>query len=152
MGKVELVRGIIRHCSLRINPFFVSGQRHRNSRTTTRTRRLSMGRAVDLSHGSRGFPHPQVHFEQKPKYMHHSLYRGPMECVVQSNTCSLAMDFEFPGDMTWFKANLNGTGFYRVHYPASNWDALILALNTDHRVFTTADRAQLINDAFALAQ
>ncbi|XP_059093631.1 endoplasmic reticulum aminopeptidase 1-like isoform X1 [Tigriopus californicus] len=65
---------------------------------------------------------------------------------------SQTMDFEFPGDMTWFKANLNGTGFYRVNYPASNWDALILALNTDHRVFTPADRAQLINDAFALAQ
>ena len=62
------------------------------------------------------------------------------------------MTFEFPGDMSWFKANLNGTGFYRVNYPMHNWDALSLALNTDHSVFTTADRAQLINDAFSIAQ
>eukprot|EP00095_Tigriopus_kingsejongensis_P000725 snap_masked-scaffold338_size202645-processed-gene-1.10 protein:Tk00725 transcript:snap_masked-scaffold338_size202645-processed-gene-1.10-mRNA-1 annotation:"endoplasmic reticulum aminopeptidase 1" len=64
---------------------------------------------------------------------------------------SQTLEQEFPGDMTWFKANLNGTGYYRVNYPRHNWDALILALNTDHTVFTTADRAQLINDAFALS-
>ena len=59
---------------------------------------------------------------------------------------------EFPGDMLWFKANLNGTGFYRVNYPQENWDSIILALRENHNAFTAADRAQLINDAFSLAQ
>jgi len=58
---------------------------------------------------------------------------------------------ELPGDLEWFKANLNGTGFYRVNYPMANWDALIQALKKDFTILTPADRAQLINDAFALA-
>ena len=59
---------------------------------------------------------------------------------------------EFPADAVWFKANINGTGFYRVNYPEHNWDALIRALDRDHAAFSTADRAQLINDAFALSE
>jgi aminopeptidase N len=62
------------------------------------------------------------------------------------------LDVEFPGDAAWFKANLNGTGFYRVNYPLENWDALIEALQRDHTQFTPADRAQLINDAFSLSE
>ena len=54
--------------------------------------------------------------------------------------------------MQWFKANVNGTGFYHVNYPQDNWEALIRALQRDHTVFSAADRAQLINDAFALSQ
>ena len=59
---------------------------------------------------------------------------------------------EFPGDIKWFKANLNGTGYYRVNYPIHNWDALIAALKKNHLTFTSADRAQLLNDAFSLSQ
>ncbi len=47
---------------------------------------------------------------------------------------------------------MNGTGFYRVNYPLENWDALIESLQRDHTEFSTADRAQLLNDAFALSQ
>ena len=54
--------------------------------------------------------------------------------------------------MTWFKANINGTGFYRVNYPRENWDALTEALIKDHKTFSALDRAQLINDAFALSR
>jgi len=53
--------------------------------------------------------------------------------------------------MKWFKANINGTGFYRVGYPRENWDALVEALIKDHKVFSVADRAQLLNDAFSLS-
>ena len=53
--------------------------------------------------------------------------------------------------MKWFKANINGTGFYRVGYPRENWDSLIHQLVKDHKVFSVADRAQLINDAFSLS-
>lgn len=51
----------------------------------------------------------------------------------------------------WFKANVNATGFYRVNYPKENWDRLINILNTDHMVLSSTDRAQLLDDAFALA-
>jgi len=63
----------------------------------------------------------------------------------------LAIEIEFPGDMKWFKANINGTGFYRVGYPRENWEALSEALIKDFKVFSVADRAQLINDAFSLS-
>ena len=59
---------------------------------------------------------------------------------------------EFPADLTWFKANRNGTGFYRVNYPKENWDALTKALINDHNTFTPADRTQLLNDAFSLSR
>ena len=62
-----------------------------------------------------------------------------------------AIEIEFPADMRWFKANINGSGFYRVGYPRDNWDALVNALIKDHKVFSVADRAQLINDAFSLS-
>ena len=54
--------------------------------------------------------------------------------------------------MTWFKGNVNGTGFYRVNYPRENWDALTQTLIKDHKTFSALDRAQLINDAFALSR
>ena len=63
-----------------------------------------------------------------------------------------ALEIEFPADMTWFKANVNGTGFYRVNYPRENWDALIQKLIEDHNTFSALDRAQLISDAFALSR
>ena len=54
--------------------------------------------------------------------------------------------------MTWFKANVNGTGFYRVNYPKENWDALTKTMMEDHNTFSALDRAQLIGDAFALSR
>ena len=67
--------------------------------------------------------------------------------------CSFsALEIEFPADMIWFKANVNGTGFYRVNYPEQNWDALIQILIKDHNTFSALDRAQLIDDAFALSR
>ena len=63
-----------------------------------------------------------------------------------------AIEVEFPADLTWFKANRNGTGFYRVNYPKENWDALTKALITDHQQFTSSDRTQLLNDAFSLSR
>ena len=54
--------------------------------------------------------------------------------------------------MTWFKANINGTGFYRVNYPNDNWRALIKTMTNDPNTFSALDRAQLIGDAFALSR
>ncbi len=74
----------------------------------------------------------------------------PMQTLILNKSHEL--DIELPGDISWFKANLNGTGFYRVNYPLENWDALVEALQRDHTAITAADRAQLINDAFSLSQ
>ncbi len=62
-----------------------------------------------------------------------------------------AFEVEFPADVMWFKANLNNTGFYRVNYPKHIWDGLTSQLLAEHTIFSTADRAQLINDAFSLS-
>ena len=76
--------------------------------------------------------------------------------ICRRTTCPYfhitALDVEFPADMTWFKANVNGTGFYRVNYPRENWVALTETLKKDHTTFSALDRAQLINDAFALTR
>ncbi|XP_023337481.1 glutamyl aminopeptidase isoform X2 [Eurytemora carolleeae] len=50
----------------------------------------------------------------------------------------------------WIKGNTDGVGFYRVNYPTQIWTMLINQLNTDLSVFSGADRAQLIDDAFSL--
>lgn len=42
-------------------------------------------------------------------------------------------------------------GYYRVNYPIEMWKSLINALIYTRGVFSNADRAHLINDAFALA-
>ena len=63
-----------------------------------------------------------------------------------------ALEIEFPTDMNWFKANVNGTGFYRVNYPKENWDALTDTMIKDHNTFSALDRTQLISDAFALSR
>ena len=52
----------------------------------------------------------------------------------------------------WVKTNLDQIGFYRVHYDLDNWEALTKQLKHKHSVFSTADRANLMQDAFALAR
>jgi glutamyl aminopeptidase len=52
----------------------------------------------------------------------------------------------------WIKFNANTTGVYRVHYDNENWQALIAQLQRNHTVFSVADRAGLLSDAFALAR
>ena len=69
----------------------------------------------------------------------------------QNSISILAYEVEFPADVTWFKANLNNTGFYRVNYPPHIWDGLTNQLLREHTIFSTADRAQLLNDAFSLS-
>lgn len=43
-------------------------------------------------------------------------------------------------------------GFYRVNYDTDNWDALIKQLNDTPSDIHLLNRAQLIDDSFALAQ
>ncbi|XP_059490156.1 uncharacterized protein LOC132205229 [Neocloeon triangulifer] len=54
----------------------------------------------------------------------------------------------------WIVANLQQTGFYRVNYDEQNWHLLALALNTSDGfgTFNVFNRAQLMDDALALAR
>ncbi|VVC40910.1 Hypothetical protein CINCED_3A002040 [Cinara cedri] len=55
-------------------------------------------------------------------------------------------------DSGWFIFNLQSIGFYRVNYEPDNWDALINQLYNDCNVIHVLNRAQLIDDAFNLAE
>ncbi|CAL4084418.1 unnamed protein product [Meganyctiphanes norvegica] len=57
-----------------------------------------------------------------------------------------------PAGSTWIKFNADQRGYYRVNYDEQMWQELIAALKTDHEALAPADRAGLIDDAFALAQ
>lgn len=52
----------------------------------------------------------------------------------------------------WIKVNVNQSGFYRVNYERVMWQALIRALRQNHTVFSAADRAGLLDDAFTLCR
>jgi hypothetical protein len=48
--------------------------------------------------------------------------------------------------------NVNQSGFYRVTYSDDMWQSIISALQHNHTVFSPADRASLIDDAFTLCR
>ncbi|XP_069679087.1 endoplasmic reticulum aminopeptidase 1-like isoform X2 [Periplaneta americana] len=60
--------------------------------------------------------------------------------------------FDIPPDTSWIKLNVNQSGFYRVTYSEEMWESLISALQQNHSVFSPADRASLIDDAFTLCR
>ncbi|XP_065223351.1 aminopeptidase N-like [Planococcus citri] len=52
----------------------------------------------------------------------------------------------------WVLFNLQHVGHYRVNYDRTNWNLLIDQLKQDHRKIHVLNRAQLISDAYSLAQ
>lgn len=54
-------------------------------------------------------------------------------------------------NVSWIKANVNASGYYRVNYEPAIWQSLIRVLANQPTTFSPADRAQLIDDAFTLA-
>ncbi|XP_039629022.1 aminopeptidase N-like isoform X2 [Polypterus senegalus] len=52
----------------------------------------------------------------------------------------------------WVLANINVTGYYRVNYDMQNWERLLSQLQRDHSIIPIINRAQIISDAFSLAQ
>ncbi|XP_037365446.1 glutamyl aminopeptidase [Talpa occidentalis] len=55
-------------------------------------------------------------------------------------------------DGDFVKINPDHIGFYRVNYEKSTWDTIATNLTRNHTDFSSADRASLIDDAFALAR
>ncbi|XP_063377434.1 aminopeptidase N-like [Cydia fagiglandana] len=65
-----------------------------------------------------------------------------------------ATSFDIPGlaDAEWFIINKQQTGYYRVNYDSSNWEALTKVLTESHETIHVLNRAQLVDDAFNLAR
>lgn len=57
-----------------------------------------------------------------------------------------------PKETTWIKFNKDQVGYYRVNYPVDDWKKLSEALTEKIDNFSIADRANLLNDAFSLAE
>ncbi|XP_071548247.1 aminopeptidase N-like isoform X2 [Panulirus ornatus] len=57
-----------------------------------------------------------------------------------------------PSKEQWVIFNPQETGYYRVNYDDHNWELLIHQLFTNHRVISTINRAQIIDDAMNLAK
>jgi len=70
--------------------------------------------------------------------------------LLQNQVNKTGGSLKLEDDIKWFKANLDGNGFYRVNYPSQIWEALMQQLKDDHTVFSSSDRAQLLDDAFSL--
>ncbi|XP_037798508.1 aminopeptidase N-like isoform X2 [Penaeus monodon] len=68
------------------------------------------------------------------------------DCEEHINLASLPMKDQ------WVIFNLQETGYYRVNYDDHNWNLLIQQLKDDHEVIHVINRAQLIDDANALAE
>ncbi|XP_021377931.1 uncharacterized protein LOC110466016 isoform X1 [Mizuhopecten yessoensis] len=67
------------------------------------------------------------------------------------NEQEMSLDSTLP-DNGWVLANVMQYGYYRVNYDTQNWRSLIEQLKTDHTVIHVTNRAQIINDAWALAK
>lgn len=59
---------------------------------------------------------------------------------------------DISGKVNWMKANVNQSGYYRVNYGRDIWNAILLQLQTNHTVFSPADRAGLLDDVFTLSR
>ncbi|XP_069118198.1 endoplasmic reticulum aminopeptidase 1-like [Argopecten irradians] len=55
-------------------------------------------------------------------------------------------------EVKWLKGNQGMYGYYRVNYEERNWRALIKQLIEDHKVFSAADRAGMLDDVCNLAR
>lgn len=53
---------------------------------------------------------------------------------------------------SWFLVNANQLGFYRVNYDEKNWRALVSALLENPEAFSSATKAQLIDDSLNMAR
>ena len=62
-----------------------------------------------------------------------------------------AVGVALPANFKWLKLNVHQLGYYRVNYDSDIWEQLIQQLVDEPTRFDIADRANLLEDAFALA-
>ncbi|XP_070794866.1 leucyl-cystinyl aminopeptidase isoform X1 [Pituophis catenifer annectens] len=89
------------------------------------------------------------------------LWQIPLSYITNNDNSSLPLQtylldkktgvIEYPHEIEWVKFNVNGNGYYIVHYDDSDWIALIQLLKTNPSIFDPKDRANLIHNIFILA-
>ncbi|KAH8409851.1 hypothetical protein KR222_009893, partial [Zaprionus bogoriensis] len=83
-------------------------------------------------------------------YILDTLSNNEARSVLFNNTV-VEVGVTVDSDVKWIKLNVGQVGYYRVNYELSIWNQIIQELLTDLTRFEIADRAHLLNDAFALA-
>ena len=73
----------------------------------------------------------RVFDEEQLLHRFDQVYQGPTNSEFYSEFSAV---INVPSDCRWIKANVNMTGFYRVHYDKNNWQALSEQLLHDHTV------------------
>lgn len=69
-----------------------------------------------------------------------------------SNPIELSSSLVPEKDDDWMLLNVNQVGYYRVNYDIKNWKLLIDQLNSNHKLISTTNRAQILDDIFELAR
>ncbi|XP_045655108.1 LOW QUALITY PROTEIN: glutamyl aminopeptidase [Ursus americanus] len=70
----------------------------------------------------------------------------------RSETGGITLNSSNPAGNVFLKINPDHIGFYRVNYEVPTWEQIATNLSINHTDFSSADRASLIDDAFALAR
>ncbi|XP_069315127.1 glutamyl aminopeptidase isoform X2 [Eulemur rufifrons] len=70
----------------------------------------------------------------------------------RSEEGGITLNSSNPSGNAFLKINPDHIGFYRVNYEVLIWNQIAGNLSSNHKDFSSADRASLIDDAFALAR
>ncbi|XP_029797794.1 glutamyl aminopeptidase [Suricata suricatta] len=70
----------------------------------------------------------------------------------RSQKGGITLNSSNPAGNVFLKINPDHIGFYRVNYEVPTWEWIATNLTFNHTEFSSADRASLIDDAFALAR
>ncbi|KAJ8928334.1 hypothetical protein NQ314_019110 [Rhamnusium bicolor] len=74
-----------------------------------------------------------------------------MNIIWLENTRQTVLDLNGTSNDSWILLNIDETGFYRVNYDTRNWKLLVQQLRRNPSKIPVANRGQLIDDAFQLA-
>ncbi|XP_013400083.2 putative aminopeptidase-2 [Lingula anatina] len=79
------------------------------------------------------------------------MWNGTIRWMKKNDISLNTTDLNNVGDDGWVIGNLQQYGYYRVNYDRKNWDNILNQLNTHHRMIHVKNRAQIIDDAFNIA-
>ncbi|XP_074533475.1 aminopeptidase N-like [Halichoeres trimaculatus] len=80
------------------------------------------------------------------------MWRGGSPTNVWWLTRKEGVNHQMAQPTNWVLANINATGYYRVHYDPGNWEQLFVQLHRDRQAIPLINRAQLVDDSFSLAR
>lgn len=81
------------------------------------------------------------------------MYRMGMTTFFRLNNLSIILGITIPRKRTErLMVNPGQFGYYIVNYDTDTWDYIIAQLKLKPEVFSEADRASILHDAFSLAE